>query len=90
MTPPKAPTPTRFRERGQTLPLIAVMMLTLLCFLGLVIDVGNAYRVRDALQASADAAAAAGAGTLTMTYPASSANAVSAAKGTPQPPAART
>ena len=81
MTPPKAPTHTRFRERGQTLPLIAVMMLTLLCFLGLVIDVGNAYRVRDALQASADAAAAAGAGTLTMTYPASSANAVAAAKG---------
>ena len=81
MTPPKAPTPTRSRERGQTLPLIAVMMLTLLCFLGLVIDVGNAYRVRDALQASADAAAAAGAGTLTMSYPASSANAVSAAKG---------
>ena len=62
------------------MPLIAVMMLSLLCFLGLVIDLGNAYRVKDALQASADAAAAAGAGTLTMTYPASTANAINAAK----------
>ena len=79
MTPPNAPNPSR-RERGQTLPLIAVMMLSLLCFLGLVIDLGNAYRVKDALQASADAAAAAGAGTLTMTYPASTANAINAAK----------
>ena len=75
----KAPICSR-RESGQTLPLIAVMMLTLLCFLGLVIDVGNAYRVKDALQASADAAAAAGAGTLTMTYPANTANAIGAAK----------
>ncbi len=80
MRAPKAPSSDHTRELGQTLPLVAVMMLTLLCFLGLVIDVGNAYRVRDALQASADAAAAAGAGTLTMTYPASTSNAVSTAK----------
>lgn len=80
MNRPQAPKSAR-RESGQTLPLIAVMMLTLLCFLGLVIDVGNAYRVKDALQASADAAAAAGAGTLTMSYPANTANAIGAAKG---------
>ncbi len=67
-------------QRGQTLPLIATMMLLLLVFAGLVVDVGNAYRVKDALQASADAAAAAGAGTLTATYPANSPNAIAAAK----------
>jgi hypothetical protein len=44
-------------------------MFTLLIFAGLVIDLGNAYRVQRALQASADAAAAGGAGELTMSYP---------------------
>jgi hypothetical protein len=44
-------------------------MFTILIFAGLVIDLGNAYRVQHALQASADAAAAGGAGQLTMTYP---------------------
>ena len=67
-------------EAGQTLPLIAVLMVTLIAFLGLVIDVGNAYRVQDALQASSDAAAAAGAGQLTLQYPPSTANAVTQAK----------
>ena len=33
------------------------------------IDVGNVYRVQQALQASTDAAAAAGAGQLTLQYP---------------------
>ena len=56
------------------------MMLLLLLFAGAVIDIGNAYRVKDALQASADAAAAAGAGNLTATYPSNAANAVAAAK----------
>jgi hypothetical protein len=57
------------RQSGQTLPLVVVFMFTILIFAGLVIDLGNAYRVQHALQASADAAAAAGAGQLTMTYP---------------------
>jgi len=66
-------------ERGQVIPLVVVFMVTLLVFCGLVIDLGNAYRVQQALQASTDAAAAAGAGQLTMSYPANSANAISQA-----------
>jgi len=30
---------------GQTLPLVVVFMFTMLVFAGLVIDLGNAYRV---------------------------------------------
>ncbi len=56
-------------QLGQTLPLVVVFMFTMLIFAGLVIDLGNAYRVQRALQASADAAAAGGAGELTMGYP---------------------
>jgi hypothetical protein len=56
-------------EAGQTLPLVVLFMFTILIFAGLVIDLGNAYRVQHALQASADAAAAGGAGELTMAYP---------------------
>jgi hypothetical protein len=52
---------------GQTLPLVVVFLLTLLLFCGAVIDIGNAYRVKQALQASADAAVAAGAGNLPNT-----------------------
>src|SRR4051794_33390157 len=48
-------------EAGQTLPLIVVFMLVLMVVCGMVLDIGNAYRVKTALQASADAAAAAGA-----------------------------
>ena len=62
------------------LPLIAVFMLVVIAFAGLVIDVGNVYRVQQALQASTDAAAAAGAGQLTLQYPANTANAISQAK----------
>ena len=58
---------------GQTLPLVVVFLLTLLLFCGAVIDIGNAYRVKQALQASADAAVAAGAGNLPNTGAASSA-----------------
>ena len=54
---------------GQTLPLVVVFMFTMLIFAGLVIDLGNAYRVQQALQASTDASAAAGAGQLTMAFP---------------------
>jgi Flp pilus assembly protein TadG len=59
----------RAATSGQTLPLVVVFMFTLLIFAGLVIDLGNAYRVQQALQASTDASAAAGAGQLTLTYP---------------------
>ena len=67
-------------ESGQVLPLIAVFMLVVIAFAGLVIDVGNVYRVQQALQASTDAAAAAGAGQLTLQYPPSTANAIAQAK----------
>ncbi len=49
---------------GQTLPLVVIFMMSLLLAAGLTIDVGNAYRVKQSLQASADAASAAGAGNL--------------------------
>ena len=62
------------------LPLIAVFMLVLIGFCGLVVDIGNVYRVQQALQASTDAAAAAGAGQLTLQYPANTASAISQAK----------
>src|SRR4029077_5440782 len=70
----------RNSEAGQTLPLVAVFMLIVIAFAGLVIDGGNVYRVQQALQASTDAAAAAGAGQLTLQYPPSTANAISQAK----------
>ncbi len=68
------------RQTGQTLPLVVVFMLSILVFAGLVIDLGNAYRVQRALQASADAAAAGGAGQLTMTYPPNAATAQATAQ----------
>jgi len=49
---------------GQTLPIIVAFMLVMLLMCGAVIDLGNAYRVRQALQASSDAAVAAGAAAL--------------------------
>jgi Putative Flp pilus-assembly TadE/G-like/von Willebrand factor type A domain len=61
-------------DRGQVLPWIAVMFVILLAIAGMVIDIGNAYRVHQQLQATADAAAAAGADNLPSTG-----NAVSAA-----------
>ncbi len=66
-------------EQGQTLPLILVFLLILLVMIGLVVDMGNAYRVRAALQGSVDASAAAGAGQLTMSWPPNSSAAVTAA-----------
>jgi putative Flp pilus-assembly TadE/G-like protein len=65
---------------GQTLPLVVVFMFSILVFAGLVIDLGNAYRVQKALQASADASAAAGAGQLTMSFPPVAGNAITAAR----------
>ena len=52
---------TPHREDGQTLPLVIVFMVCILLFAGLVIDLGQAYRTRIQLQASADAASLAGA-----------------------------
>ena len=52
-------------ERGQTLPMVIAFMLVLLLFAGLVIDIGNAWRAHEALQASTDASATAAAGQLT-------------------------
>jgi hypothetical protein len=48
-------------ERGQTLPLICFFMVTLLGISGLVLDLGNGYAQRRAVQNEADAAAIAGA-----------------------------
>jgi Putative Flp pilus-assembly TadE/G-like len=74
-------TAARTREEpGQTLPLIVVFMVVLMAFAGLVIDLGNAYRVQVALQASTDASAAAGAGMLTEAYPPNVSNAVTRAE----------
>ena len=70
----------RVAQAGQTLPLVVVFMFTILIFAGLVIDLGNAYRVQQALQASADASAAGGAGELTITYPPIAANATATAQ----------
>lgn len=52
---------TPHREDGQTLPLVIAFMVCILLFAGLVIDLGQAYRTRIQLQASADAASLAGA-----------------------------
>ena len=69
-------------EGGQTLPLIVVFVLSLMIVCGMVIDIGNAYRVHQQLQASADAAAAAGAGNLPSTTAAiNAANAFSSGTG---------
>lgn len=51
-------------EEGQALVLLAIMMLTLLFFVGLAIDVGQLYNGRRTAQEAADASAFAGAVTL--------------------------
>jgi Flp pilus assembly protein TadG len=72
----------RFDQGGQTLPLIALFAVVLLAICGMVVDLGNAYRVHQQLQATADAAAAAGADNLPNTAAAISAAATySAAPG---------
>jgi hypothetical protein len=53
-------------ERGQTLALIAVMLVGLIGMLGLVLDGGNLYLHRRELQNAADAGALAGARVLAM------------------------
>src|ERR1700722_7371471 len=49
-------------ERGQTLPIVALLMTGLLGMSGLVVDVGHAYVVRGTLQNAANASALAAAG----------------------------
>jgi Putative Flp pilus-assembly TadE/G-like len=59
----KVVSPTRrvpLHERGQILPIAAVMMITLLGLCGFVVDVGRLYISYQQLQASTDAAALAG------------------------------
>ena len=51
-------------QAGQTLPLICLFTMTLLGFVGLVIDVGSTYLQRQEIQNVADAAALAGAATI--------------------------
>jgi len=51
-------------QRGIVLPLMAVSLVTLMGFMGLALDVGYVYMVRNELQDAADAAALAGAGQL--------------------------
>ncbi|HET7172468.1 MAG TPA: vWA domain-containing protein [Gaiellales bacterium] len=41
------------RVAGQTLPLVVIFMMSLLLAAGMAIDIGNAYRVKQSLQASA-------------------------------------
>lgn len=58
--------PSLLWERGQTLVVVAVMIVLLVAFLGLVIDGGNVYAQRRQMQNAADAAALAGARALAL------------------------
>jgi hypothetical protein len=66
-------------ERGQTLPIVALLMTSLLGMAGLVTDVGHAYVVRGTLQNAANASALAAAGYV-YTSSSQSVNAISVAK----------
>ncbi len=57
------------RERGQSVVLIALVMVALVAFLGLVLDGGEAYLTRRDTQNAADAAAFAGARVFAATRP---------------------
>jgi Flp pilus assembly protein TadG len=61
------------QDRGQTLVLLALLLIVVISVAGLVIDLGYAYHAQRQLQASADAAATAGA----LDLPNSAVNAVS-------------
>ncbi len=56
----------RHWQRGQTLVAVAVMLVVLIGFLGLVIDGGNVYAQRRQMQNAADASALAGARVLAL------------------------
>ncbi|MDX6552888.1 MAG: hypothetical protein QOH74_1376 [Gaiellales bacterium] len=55
---------TQHGQSGQVLPIVIAFLAVVILMAGAVIDVGQAYRVRIALQASTDAAALAGASKL--------------------------
>src|SRR5579863_4233650 len=66
------------RERGMTLPLVALFIVVLFAFAALAIDLGILYTARTSAQHAADAAALAGAYTFkdaSKTQPASAQNA---------------
>jgi len=71
-----APGPSVHRQRGQTLVLVALLLVLFLAFLALVLDLGNAYSQRRMMQNAADAGALAGARALARDQ---SQNAVTAA-----------
>jgi Putative Flp pilus-assembly TadE/G-like len=70
-------------ERGQTLPLICFFMVTLLGISGLVLDLGNGYTQRRAVQNEADAAAIAGADAIPTGGTAAAAQQMAAKNGRP-------
>ena len=85
-----APAAARPRRRGrfdaqlgQTLPLICFFMVSLLGVSGLVLDLGNAYVQRRAVQNAADAAALAGADAVVQGGYASAAQQMAAKNGRP-------
>jgi Flp pilus assembly protein TadG len=57
-------TETRRRERGITIPFLAIAMVALLTFTGLVVDGSNAFAQRRQMQNAADSSALAGANAL--------------------------
>lgn len=54
------------RERGQTLAVVALVLVALMAFLALIVDMGNLYSQRRLMQNAADAGALAGARTLAL------------------------
>ncbi|HSD02913.1 MAG TPA: pilus assembly protein TadG-related protein [Gaiellales bacterium] len=70
-------------QRGQTLPLICLFMVTLLGISGMVLDLGNGYAQRRAVQNEADAAAIAGADAVPTGGTAAAAQQMAAKNGRP-------
>src|SRR6476659_1402563 len=68
-------------QRGQTLPLICLFMVSLLGVSGMVLDLGNGYAQRRAVQNEADAAAIAGADAIPSGNTASAAQQMAAKNG---------
>lgn len=58
---PKGNPPNQRKQRGQTLMLVAVSMVSLLAIAALAVDMGSLYAARGEIQRAADAAALAGA-----------------------------
>lgn len=80
----ESPRPRRTgSQRGQTLPLICFFMVSLLGVSGLVLDLGNGYVQRRAVQNAADAAAIAGADAIPSGNTTSAARQMAAKNGKP-------